>query len=131
MYCLRCRYCQYWHQLSPEPDEKVREKVEKEKYMEDKILFVFQYFSIFCDCISVVDVFCVIVGEKMVWLLSRTNGDSSSPKEFIECAHCTLDKKYLQTNKQTKFTSKTNQFNNKFVRHGIAMQTIVLNIVQQ
>ena len=26
MYCLWCRYCQYWHQLSPEPDEKVRGK---------------------------------------------------------------------------------------------------------
>ena len=45
MYCLWCRYCQYWHQLSPEPDEKVREKVEKGKYLEEKD------FSILCDCI--------------------------------------------------------------------------------
>ena len=47
MYCLRCRYCQYWHQLSPEPDEKVREKVEKGKYLEDNLICVFQ-FSVFC-----------------------------------------------------------------------------------
>ena len=36
MYCLWCRYCQYWHQLSPEPDEKVREKG---KYLEKKPIF--------------------------------------------------------------------------------------------
>ena len=34
MYCLWCRYCQYWHQLSPEPDEKVREKG---KYLEKQL----------------------------------------------------------------------------------------------
>ena len=107
MYCLWCRYCQYWHQLSPEPDEKVREKVEKGKYLEEKD------FSILCDCIISVFLYfvwlyfgvgCILCdcGEKMVVLLSRTNGDSSGPKEFIECAlHWT---KYEQTNKQTNIT---------------------------
>ena len=46
MYCLWCRYCQYWHQLSPEPDEKVREKG---KYLEEQLEANF-----FCEVVVVV-----------------------------------------------------------------------------
>ena len=47
MYCLWCRYCQYWHQLSPEPDEKVREKG---KYLEKQLEANF-----FCEVAAVED----------------------------------------------------------------------------